>query len=469
MAKTSSSLALAAAFLALSTSSGAAPAGSKPALVAGSGQNQAGMFSAGSEGAEYSICGNGRMALGAGTRVRLFPVAQALPLSGGKRVRTWSLLLLSGRVDVELPRGSATRCAVLVSAPMKLSALVLSGHGIAIASAKHTSIANLGGELLASTGEGFRALPAMHKQSLGPDTRGAAVALLPASTQIRGQRALVSLGGPATLRSVAWEPVESASGYTITLHRPGEAKALAATTTRQPALESALGRVEPGLYELRVSARDGHGIEGHPARGEIRVIGAELPPGAFIDRRGTIRLAEGQSVRFTQIDGLQVTYGNAGHYARAASQVGLYRDGPTIVHFRSPGSPETVKARLAPRGIGARVFAGPKTARWPSDPLELEIKLQDRSGRPLPSWIEAHPRVTLGVEPLDVTWKRQGSVLRATVAPRSTPGPWVVRVEVEDQFGLPLGRDFVEIATERKRTPSRGVTSSSRAPSAPSL
>jgi hypothetical protein len=25
-------------------------------------------------------------------------------------------------------------------------------------------------------------------------------------------------------------------------------------------------------------------------------------------------------------------------------------------------------------------------------------------------------------------------------------GPWVVRVEVEDQYGHPLGRDFVEVA-----------------------
>jgi hypothetical protein len=236
----------------------------------------------------------------------------------------------------------------------------------------------------------------------------------------------------------------------VSVRREGEATPLATTTTHGPELAHPLGRLRPGLYELAVQAIDSNGIEGRPVLAPLTVIGAELPPGAFIDAKGTIRLAESQTVRFTHVEGLQMTYGSAGHYVRASAEVGLYREAPTLVHFRAPGSSETVRARLAPRGIRARVTAGPKTARWPSDPLKLVVELEDAAGRPLPDWVEAHPRVTLGIEPLEVAWKREGRMLTATVEPRATPGPWVVRVDVEDQFGLPLGRDFVEIAPDRR-------------------
>jgi hypothetical protein len=45
-----------------------------------------------------------------------------------------------------------------------------------------------------------------------------------------------------------------------------------------------------------------------------------------------------------------------------------------------------------------------------------------------------------------VAFTREGNRLIGTVLPTANPGPWVLRVEVKDQFGALLGRDFLEIA-----------------------
>ena len=52
----------------------------------------------------------------------------------------------------------------------------------------------------------------------------------------------------------------------------------------------------------------------------------------------------------------------------------------------------------------------------------------------------------LGIEPIEVSFTRDGNRLVGTVPPTAVPGPWVLRVEVKDQFGALLGRDFLEIA-----------------------
>jgi hypothetical protein len=58
--------------------------------------------------------------------------------------------------------------------------------------------------------------------------------------------------------------------------------------------------------------------------------------------------------------------------------------------------------------------------------------------------------VLLGIDELAVSWRQQGTSFITEVPPQGGEGPWIVRVEVEDQYGHLLGRDFVEIS----RTPA---------------
>ncbi len=76
-----------------------------------------------------------------------------------------------------------------------------------------------------------------------------------------------------------------------------------------------------------------------------------------------------------------------------------------------------------------------------------------------PEWVQLKPTVTLGIEPIEVAFTRDGNRLTGTVPPNAAPGPWVLRVEVQDQFGALLGRDFLEIG---KAPPPAGKTATAR-------
>jgi hypothetical protein len=201
-----------------------------------------------------------------------------------------------------------------------------------------------------------------------------------------------------------------------------------------------------------VNAHDIAGVWSEPRA--LRVVGIELPPGGYFENGG-IFLGGGQQVKFSHSDGLEMTYIGAGKYVPASEAVGLYRNKRTIVSFRFPGSDEDTIARLEPRDVYAEVFAGPKLATWPKDPIELTVRVRTRGGAPAPAFLEVVPKVHVGIEPLEVSWRRQGNELHATIPPQASRGPWVIRVEVTDQFGIQLGRDFVEVAEHRPKGPAK--------------
>jgi hypothetical protein len=64
------------------------------------------------------------------------------------------------------------------------------------------------------------------------------------------------------------------------------------------------------------------------------------------------------------------------------------------------------------------------------------------------------------VDPIPLAFTPDGGWLTAELPAQPGPGPWVVRVEVADQHGFELGRDFVEV--------SRAVPENSKAKRAPS-
>src|SRR5205814_10115292 len=88
-------------------------------------------------------------------------------------------------------------------------------------------------------------------------------------------------------------------------------------------------------------------------------------------------------------------------------------------------------------------------------PVRITIRASDGEGGAAPDTVELHPVVMLGVDELPVQFTRKGSILTAEVPAPPAPGmgPWIVRVQVSDQFGNPVGRDFVEIVrAPRKKT-----------------
>jgi hypothetical protein len=180
-------------------------------------------------------------------------------------------------------------------------------------------------------------------------------------------------------------------------------------------------------------------------KAQLRVVGLALPEGAFVDGAGVVRAFVGTSVRLTHSEGLLLGYPGVDTWIPFRSELQLRRDQATEFLLRSEDALPTI-FRLEPRDIEASVVIAPKNVRWPNQNVDLVVRLQRKNGGAAPDWVEPTVNVTVGTLPVSVPWTRQGDEMRATVPSLPGEGPCVVRVEVVDQFGVMLGRNFLEVA-----------------------
>ncbi len=440
------------ALVCASTTSALAESGPrKPTLVAGHADNLQGLYTTTAESADIELPSRARLHIAPNSAVRVFPLPQLLALTPGPRTWTWSFAVQSGRVDVDLPK--AGRNAVLVNLG-RLSAIVTAGH---------TSFRNVDGDATAANGEGemrtllndhWQTVPLGWQATLGKeDPNAVAKPGLPSPALATGQRMWFSPSENVAVHGYKWNPVPGATRYDIRLRRHSDGKVLDQRGLSKAELSESLAPVEPGRYSLALRSIDTRGIEGSwGPENEIRVIGVVLPPGAYSTSQA-IFLGTGQQVQFTNTEGLEMTYLGAGRYFPAAQGAGLYRGQRTVLGFRMPGVLDTVIARLEPRGIYAEVKIGPKKALWPRDPISIAVQLKSKTGGEIPAFLQAVPTVTLGTDPVDVNFEQDGNTLHAVVPPSTKPGPWIVRVDVADQYGVDLGHEFLEIAAQARKPP----------------
>jgi hypothetical protein len=398
--------------------------------------------------------------------LRVFPVPQILQLTPGPRTVTWSFALMSGRVDIEMPK--AGRSAVLGSMG-KLSAVVTSGRVALLAGNDEATVANVEGEVKTLLSDHWQTLALGSVATLSHDNPSASAKPgLPFPTLNGGQRMFFAPNEAVAMSGFRWARVPGADHYELRVRRSSDGKILDQRSTSQAELSDGLTPVEPGKYSLSMRSFDARGLESNwSPETDLRVIGVVLPPGGYSTDRA-IFLGRGQQVQFTNTTGLEMTYLGAGRYFPAASGATLYRDTTTVVGFRQPGTLDSATARLEPRGVYADVLIGPKTALWPRDSVSIDIQLKSTSGAEIPSFLQVVPKVTLGLDPLDVSFEREGNVLHAVVPPSSKPGPWVLRVDVADQFGVLLGHDFLEVASQpRKKAPAVRIVTAAQKPAAP--
>jgi hypothetical protein len=217
-----------------------------------------------------------------------------------------------------------------------------------------------------------------------------------------------------------------------------------------PHLPEGAVSVEPGGYVVRVTAVDAAGVESvRPLERAVRVVAVTLPEGGYRDSTGAVRFPRGTKLGLTHTEGVEMAYGSARDYVAAPSELELLRAEPRLVRLRASADEPDANLLLLPRDARAEVEFGSRAPRWPGDSLPIRVRLRDAGGGDVPHWIEARPKVSVGVEPVEVAFTRDGTWLTGALPPQPGPGPWVVRVEVADQHGFELGRDFVEISEER--------------------
>jgi hypothetical protein len=207
-----------------------------------------------------------------------------------------------------------------------------------------------------------------------------------------------------------------------------------------------IGGLTPGQYSVTSRAVDSSGIFGpdSPAS-SLRVVGAELPVGARYEA-GAILLGQRSRVKLLGAQGLEASYGASTTFVTAPDTVGLSRGEGTVLRLREPGTVNEVRVGLEPRTLRADVDITPKHPRWPEDMIEVTVHLFDARGRAVNETVQVKPTVMVDVTPVEVKWLRSDNALHAFVPAPQGLGPWVVRVEIADEFGDPAGRDFMEVA-----------------------
>lgn len=432
--------------LALSTRSRAAPLF---LVVAGRLDAQSDGLVAAEEGATVRLAQHALLRLTPGTKLQRVHKQTRLWLGHRGRTLTHLVALASGRVDVE---SGDPDLAVMVTAPLEVTSFVRGGRMQVLAQSDQVSVVNLDGTVSwASKSWKFSSLAPgkLHSLTKQSETESG---ILPAPT-VRLENNLFGFGSGATLSGVSWEPVPGAVGYRISIEQLEPARQLVSTVqTTAPTLSPA-PRLEPGRYALAVQALDRHGINGQFSKAEpFRVMGVSSSDGGYLDAQGNIIAGYNRRVQLTHAEGLLMKGGQLDWQPMLGAIV-LPSGEPMLLHLRQVGDTRMLSARVLPQEQRTRVSVGPKFARWPGDSVRVEVRIERQLAGSLPSATAPRMRVLLGIDEFPVTWTERGDTFSAEVPPQSGAGPWIVRVEVEDQYGHLLGRDFVEIVAGSARPP----------------
>jgi hypothetical protein len=399
-----------------------------------------------SEGTVKQLPGGAVLHLAPGTQIELGRTIK-LQLGPGSQTVTRVVKLVSGRVDIDMPMSKVPSTAILLEAPRKASAVAKGGHSIAIADANSVTFAAVDGEMLAASGNDWKILPSgLVRSFVGRDPT-------PQEHHVPGIPSL-SLAHPLLLALAGESPstradvtvVKDAEHYQLSVWRVGDKGNELMRHVDAQGTSASVSGLLPGQYQVTARALDSTGIFGpDSAPSALRVVGAQLPEGARYER-GEILLGQHGRVKLLGASGLEASYGASAHFVPAPDSVGLSRGEGTVVRLREPGTVSEVQLGLEPRTLRADVEISPKHAHWPEDMIEVTVHLFDARGHAVAESVVVKPMVLINVRPVDVTWTRSNNAIHTFIPKPTERGPWVVRVEIADEFGDPAGRDFMEVA-----------------------
>jgi len=268
-------------------------------------------------------------------------------------------------------------------------------------------------------------------------TSGASCSVAPLAMSDQGQSAKVG---------TCWDPAAKSTSYQVELARDPAFQKLVepAESTGDRSWSKALA---VGRYFIRVRAVDADGLSSEPSPPrKMAVVPLVLPPGSFADSaHGTLVLPEGRNVSFGDSDGLDVAIDNGG-FLKAPSSLRMDGAPSHQLRIRLSDDPSAVSTvHVLRRALRADVRITPKSARWPIDPIDIAVTIEDPTGMAETDKVEPQLHVLLGLTEVPLSWTHRGAVWSARVQPRRMGGPTVLRVIANDEHGITLGRNFVEI------------------------
>jgi hypothetical protein len=243
---------------------------------------------------------------------------------------------------------------------------------------------------------------------------------------------------------VCWAPPDGAASYVVELARDESFSSieLVETTTATSWSKS----LPEGRYFVRTRAVDRDTLVSRtsPVR-KLGVVSFVLPPGASANLGArTVVLPQGRAFALRDSTGLETAL-DRGIFVTVRSPIVMDAEPSHQLRFRLVGDPSSEGSlELQRRALRADIAIGPKSARWPVDPVDITVTMRDPAGLVDASQFEPKLHVLLGMTELPVAWTHRGPMWTTRLAPRNV-GPTVVRVVAEDEFGNTLGRTFLEV------------------------
>jgi hypothetical protein len=429
---------------------------------------RAGLVVSSEAGATIRMPGGALLRLEPAARVR-FMRTMMVPLRAGEATPSQMVRVEQGTALATVPAAYAFKSAVYFFFSATRSALAKEGLTAVQAGDQGTSVAAASGTTLVTTdGRTWQQLRQGRGRRFAPGGADPVdFSLLPAPAL--GPSARLSVRGPGRpAPALRWTPVEGASSYDVRLTQEGRPEMVRAL--RVPAAQTSLSfeGLAPGSYAASLHAVGPDGMPGPPAGpAALTVVDLALPPGVAFGEGGQIRLGSHQRLALSPVGRVEASLGFDAGFAPAPAELGVGAYNARLVRLRQEGDDASVDLLLVRRPVRALVELGPATARWPATPVRIAVRLVDELGQSFDPPPPVRPQVRLGLEPLEVTWQAEGAALTATVEPRPLEGPSVLRVEIEDDRGKIVGRNFLELVPEaRPPAPVPAPPTSAAAPPA---
>lgn len=425
-----------------------------PKIISGDFQRLRGQWVTKGKSAEVAFADGGRIRMRENTDASIMTEPQSLMLLPGKKIPTYTVIVRRGLVDVDLPESVDSHVAVAVGGSTDARIITFSGSTSVHVSGRSITAASYSGIATVYQGTRLAKLPSGVVRQFRANGAVTDRALLDATPWIGGRRVWVAQpDSAASPGGYVWSPVEGASGYFVALRNHRTKQAVVDTFVKTPIVEALAKGVTPGKYELSITAVDEDGFcSSKRGTVPIHVVGLDVPGGAVLLPKDTVQVAPEQRVRLTHAEGLRLTTADHRTNVPAWEPFGLEGLDRAVVLIHPKDGGDAAPITLLRRQPSVSAWVGPKLATWPDDPVNLQVSFVDGQGRPTPDAIQPSVRVMVGTEAVDVDWHKQGSLWQARLkSPPKGKGPWVVRLEILDQYGSIIGRDFAEIIKTRKQ------------------
>lgn len=430
-----------------------APALKSATLVSGRLEAQGKLLVAGSDGARVRLAPQVELRLDPGTTFRLGAhVELPVPRGATPLVRTRVVIVERGRADVAMPIVKRPSFACLIAGPGEVQLMVKGGHATLIARAGGATVASETGEALVSNGGGWLRLPEGMVRAFESEAKaGTKTTLPPAPERPSVSRRLLLAGtGPESVTRVSWAEPGEVAGYEVVLEDEATHEQRS-SSARDAWLE--LAGLAPGRYRVAVRALHGSGLAGAWSESvAFRVIGVEVPPAARLEQSGALSLLPGQRVRLIGARGFEVAYAGLDQFVPMPDSLGLVQRRPITARVRDPESGESVSLRLEPLTVKAEIELPHSPRRWPASGLPVNVRLKDQKGRPV-SGVRADVQVSVNLSPQKLVWRQGEGTWSSVIASPAGEAPWLVRVDVLDERGVSLGKDFAEIGYDLTTRP----------------